>query len=257
MPQDDNSFLFGNNRIATATSGVSEYGHTFGGPHDRSGTSREHCNGILIHLLHRLDLTDPAVPIVIPGIRWLPLYYCFDYRATELGYRLISEEELVTYFPTDDPNVSEEESWPADDYPLEFPKCAIKVEAYAFDSTRLDEAYEWAGIFGIGNLSAPDQAAAKKRVTELMKALELSVPQTDEDFEDALCRPFIQGKPVGSCLNPDCSNGTESGRLTTFALIPAEPVEGIHTFGRWGGGTELIFQICQKCHTIRVSNQCD
>jgi hypothetical protein len=55
-----NTFLFGDTRIATATSGRSKYGHTFGGPHDRNGTSREDCNGLLIHLLHRLDLTDPA-----------------------------------------------------------------------------------------------------------------------------------------------------------------------------------------------------
>ena len=36
---------------------------------------RYDCDGILIHLLHRLDLTDPAIPFSIPGLRWLPLYY--------------------------------------------------------------------------------------------------------------------------------------------------------------------------------------
>src|SRR3954466_15464919 len=77
-------------RIATATSGRSKYGHTFGGPHDREGTSREDCNGILIHLLHRLDMTDPGIPFTIPGVRWLPFYYCFDFRANDLSYRLIS-----------------------------------------------------------------------------------------------------------------------------------------------------------------------
>src|SRR5262249_18125580 len=154
-----NTFLFGENRIATATSGRSKYGHTFGGPHDRKGTSRENCNGILIHLLHRLDLTDPAIPFSIPGVRWLPFYYCFDFRANDLGYRLISDDELVAFFPTDDPNVSNEESWPDDDYPLEFPKSKIRIGACAYDPTDLNDAYQWAGVFGIGKLTKRDQAA--------------------------------------------------------------------------------------------------
>jgi hypothetical protein len=30
----------------------------------------------------------------------------------------------------------------------------------------------------------------------------------------------------------------------------------IHTFGRWGGDVQLIFEMCGRCYTIRVSNQC-
>lgn len=253
-----NTFLFGGYRIATATRGRSKYGHTFGGPHDRRGTSREDCKGILIHLLHRLDLTDPAIPISIPGIRWLPLYYCFDFRANDLGYRLISEEELVTFFPDDDPNVTTEESWPDDEgYPLEFPKSAIKITAHDYDPTDLDDAYRWAGVFGIEKLSKRDQAAAKKRVGELMDGLGLGSPDTEEEFERALSSPFMQGKPESPCLNPNCSNRKKGGQLKCIALMPAEPVKGVHTFGRWGGGVQLVFQICPKCYTIRVSNQCD
>jgi hypothetical protein len=253
-----NTFLFGDCRIATATSGRSKYGHTFGGPHDRKGTSREACDGILIHLLHRLDLTDPAIPLSIPGIRWLPLYYCFDFRANELGYRLISDEELVTFFPFDDPNVSKEESWPDDDYyPLEFPKSSIKVAAYDYDPTDLEDAYQWAGVFGIGKLSRRDQAAAKRRAAELAEGLGFYAPETEKEFEEALSSPFMQGNPDNSCLNPKCSNRRKKSSETTIALIPAEPVKGVHTFGRWGDGVQLIFQLCPKCYTIRASNQCD
>jgi hypothetical protein len=252
-----NSVLFGDYRIATATSGRSKYGHSFGGPHDRKGTSREDCNGILIHLLHRLDLTDPAIPFTIPGVRWLPLYYCFDFRANDLGYRLISGERLVTFFPTDDPNVSNEESWPDDDYPPEFPKSSIKIAAYEYDPTDLDDAYRWAGVFGIGKLAKRDQAAAKKRVAELAEGLGLYAPETAKEFDEALSSPFRQGKPNSPCLNPKCVNRHKKGQLTPIALLPAEPVKGIHTFGRWGGGVQLIFRMCPKCYTIRVSNQCD
>lgn len=252
-----NTILFGDYRIATASSGRGIFGHTFGGPHDRKGTSRADCNGILIHLLHRLDLTDPALPISIPGVRWLPLYYCFDFRANELGYRLISDDELVTFFPTDDLNVSKEESWPDDEgYPQEFPRSEIKIEAYDYDPTRLEDAYRWAGVFGIGKLSEADRVAAKERAANDMECLGFGVPETESEFEAALSRPFIQGKPASPCLNPECSNRTERGRLTTVAIVPAEPVAGIHTFGRWGGEVELIVQMCPKCYAFRVSNQC-
>jgi hypothetical protein len=251
------TFLFGDYNIAAATRGRGKYAHIFGGPHDRKGASRKDCNGILIHLLHRLDLTDPAIPITIPGVRWLPLYYCFDFRANDMGYRLISDEEMVTFFPTGDPNISREESWPDDDFPREFPKSTIKIAAFDYDPTDLEDAYHWAGVFGIGKLSKRDQAAAKKRVAELMDGLGLGVPETEEDFDRALCSPFWQGKPDDPCLNPKCPHRKKRGALTTIALMPAEPVKGVHTFGRWGGGVQLVFQMCPKCYTIRVGNQCD
>ncbi len=250
------TFLFGENRIALAESGRSKYAHTFGGPHDRKGTSREVCNGILIHLLHRLDLTDPAIPISIPGVRWLPFYYCFDFRANDLGYRLISDEELVTFFPTDDRNVSKKEAWPAKNYPQMFPKSSIKIAACEYNPTDLDDAYQWAGVFGIGKLSKRDQAAAKKRVAERAEGLGFYPPQTEQEFEEALHDPFMQGKPDSPCLNPQCVNRDKKGQLTTIALVPAEPVAGVHTFGEFGDGTQLIFRMCPKCYAIRVSNEC-
>src|SRR5262245_33936165 len=125
MRAANTSFLFGDYRIATVASGKGKFAHTFGGPHDRKGTSREECNGILLHLLHRLDLTDPTIPIAIPGIRWLPLYYCFDSRVNHLGYRLIGDHAMAVYFAKDDPYVTEYEDWPEENYPQEFPKSNI------------------------------------------------------------------------------------------------------------------------------------
>lgn len=251
------TFLFGDATIATASSGQSRYGHTFGGPHDRKGTSREECDGIWIHLLHRLNLEDPAIPIVIPGVRWLPLYYCFDFRANDLGYRLLSEESLTTFFPDDDPDVTNREEWPDEGYPSEFPSSPIKIEAHDYDPANLEDAYAWAGIFGIDKLSRADRSAVKKRVSEEMDSYGFTPPETEKEFQEALSRPFMQSKPNRRCLNPGCPNRKRKGQLSTIALLPAEPVKGVYTFGRWGGGVQLIVQMCRKCHTIRVSNQCD
>jgi hypothetical protein len=207
--------------------------------------------------LHRLDLSDPAIPIVIPGVRWLPLSYCFEFRANDLGYRLLSEESLVTFFPDDDPNVASEESWPDDNYPLEFQKSSIEVARYPYDPTKLDDAYAWAGVFGIDRLSEADQEAAKKRVAEEVEGLGFYPPESEEEYSEALSWPFAQGKPVGECLNPGCPNHTKKGQLSTIALLPAEPVEGVHTFGRCGVAVQLVFQLCERCYTIRVTNQSD
>jgi hypothetical protein len=256
MKRKPRTFLLGDKAIATASTGRSKYGHTFGGPHDRKGASREECRGILIHLLHRLNLEDPDVPITIQGIRWLPLYYCFDFRKNDLGYRLISDEELVTYFPEDDPNVTDHEEWPDDDYPPEFPRSSIEVAPYGYDPTNLEDAYAWAGIFGIDELSESDRAIVRSRVAEEVEGLGYFPPETEEEFREALSNPFIQGKPIDACLNPDCPNHEARGRLSTIALMPAEPVEGVRVFGRWGSDVQLIFQMCGICHTIRASNQC-
>jgi hypothetical protein len=137
------------------------------------------------------------------------------------------------------------------------PKSHIKVAAYDYDPTDLGDAYRWAGVFGIGKLSKGDQAAAKERVAELMDGLGLGVPETEKDFAEALCSPFMQGKPDTPCLNPRCGNRKKRGSLTPIDLMPAEPVKGVHTFGPYGRGLQLIFQMCPRCYTIRVSNQCD
>lgn len=251
-----NAFLFSDWKIATATSGRSDYGHTFGGPHDRTGTSRDECGGILIHLLHRLNLDDPAIPFTVPGVRWLPFYYVFDFRVNSVGYQLNSDDSLQTFFPTDDPNVTDHEEWPDDDFPAEFPRSDIAVSPRDYDPTYLDDAYLWSGIFGIGKLSAKDQAAAKKRVSDELDELGFGRPETEHDYYEAFSSPFMQGKPNNTCLNPDCVYHAAAGQLSVIALMSGEPIKGVHTFGKSGDDVTLIFELCPKCYTIRVSNEC-
>lgn len=250
------SFLFGDWKIARARAGRGRFGHTFGGPPDRAGTSRAECHDLHIHLLHRFDLTDPAIPFSVPGVRWVPIYYCFDFRLNDLGYRLLSDDALTAFVPTDDKNVSATESWPDENYPMEFPRSKIAISPHPYDPTDLDDAYSWAGVFGIDKLSPKKQAAAKRREAEWTESLGFHPPETDDEFREATGRPFSQGRPKGACLNPDCENASRIGSLATVALIPGEPVPGVHTFGQWGKGVQLIVQKCPLCHTFRVSNEC-
>ncbi|MBX9624910.1 MAG: hypothetical protein K2X82_13980 [Gemmataceae bacterium] len=250
------TFLFGDHVIAAATAGRGRYGHTFGGPPDRGGAARADCGGLLIHLLHRFDLSDPAVPAAVPGVRWLPLYYCFDFRTNDLGYRLVGDEAMEVFVPADDPNVAAREEWPADGYPPVFTRSDIRVKPHPYDPTDLEDAYAWAGVFGTDRLSPADRAAARERAAAEAEMCGSSPPETDEEFREAMSSPFVQGRPAGGCLNPRCQGYGANGELVPVALVPAEPVAGVHTFGELGGDVTLIVQKCLRCHTLRVTNQC-
>jgi len=184
----------------------------------------------------------------------MPLYYVFDLRANELGYRLTSESSMVTYFPSDDPNVSESEEWPSDGYPSEFPLSKITILPRGYDPTNLDDAYFWAGVFGVSQLSSNDQAAARKRVAKLMEDYGMDPPETDEDYDSCLSSPFAQAKPSSDCLNPDCENHGVYDKLQVVAIVPPEPVPGVRLWG--GADVQIVFELCPSCYTIRASNQC-
>ncbi len=89
-----------------------------------------------------------------------------------------------------------------------------------------------------------------------MEGLGYYAPVTEKEYQDCLSSPFVQGKPDESCLNPRCRHRKKKGQLSTIALMPAEPVKGVHLFGLWGTDTFLIFQLCKHCYSIRVTNQC-
>ncbi|GAB5406966.1 MAG: hypothetical protein Aurels2KO_51970 [Aureliella sp.] len=247
------SRLFGNLRIVDAVLGHAPYAHTFGGPPDRDAATPEHTHGIRLHLLHRFDLSDPLIPITIPGLKWLPLYYVFDFRANQVGYTLQSDSFMTTFFPDDDPNVSSEESWPASNFPIEFARHDIKLTTHPFDPRNLDEASEWAGIFGIRHLNASHRAELRKRVEEYCDRVG-EYPPNGDDLSEYLCSPFWQGPPNNCCINPKCENHSVPKSLQVFAIVPHEPVPGLEIWG--GADVQTIFEICPMCYTIRSSNQC-
>ena len=247
------SNLFGELEIIDVAAGQSDYAHTFGGPPDREQAFPDHTHGIRLHLLHRFDLSDPLVPLSVPGLKWLPLYYVFDFRVNEVGYKLSSDSSMTTYFPSDDPNVSTEESWPSPDFPMEFTVHSVKVSTRLFDPSSLEESETWAGVFGIEHLNKKQRAKLRKRIEKHCKTFGM-YPPSDDDLAEFLNSPFWQGPPKGTCLNPSCSNYRLSNTLNVFAIVPHDPIPGLEIWG--GADVQIIFEICPLCHTIRSTNQC-
>lgn len=249
------TLFFYNWSITSAGLGESRFGHSFGGPPAHRGARRENCQGRLLHLLHHINLADPAIGLEVAGIQWLPLYYCFDFRVNALGYRLLSDHDVQVYFWHDEANVSDTEQFPDDDYPTEFPRRPIALDRFAYDPTDREDAYRMAGIFGIERLSAEDRRWVLEQEAESFEETCGYRAESEEELLESFSHPFVQGPPNSRCPNPDCPNHTVPGNLRVIAMMPAEPVPGVHTFGRWGGGARLIFELCPQCHTIHVSNE--
>ncbi len=249
---DDSSTLcFHDHRVTCAKEGISKYGHTFGGPIAHPGATRKKCKGRLLHLLHRINLQDPVIGLKIPGVQWLPLYYCFDFRVNAFGYRLTSDADLQVYFWRKEQNVSKEESFPDDDYPTEFPQRKIALKRFSYDPTNRKDAFSMAGVFGIDRLSAKDRAWVLRQ-----EAATSISSETEEELLASLSSPFVQCRPNSQCPNPDCKNHAIRGALQPIALVPNEPVKGVQLFGLYEDDVQLIFELCPDCNTIHVCNQC-
>jgi hypothetical protein len=65
-----------------------------------------------------------------------------------------------------------------------------------------------------------------------------------------LSSPFVQGRSDRPCLNAKCPDRKKKGRLTPIALMPAEPVKGVHLIGRWSVGVQLISLMCPECYHL-------
>jgi hypothetical protein len=58
-------------------------------------------------------------------------------------------------------------------------------------------------------------------------------------------------------LESEVFQSQEKGTVDSDGVDACRVRKRVHTFGRWGSDAQLIFQICRKCYTIRVSNECD
>jgi hypothetical protein len=63
---------------------TSEFGHQFGGGQEYRGTVPEGARKA-VHLLFRLSLRDPLMPLQLEGVDWLPVFYSFQYDGCGMG----------------------------------------------------------------------------------------------------------------------------------------------------------------------------
>ncbi len=230
---------------------ASGYDHSFGGnPSDCDLTFTG--PAIPLHLLFRLDLSDPRIGIDIPGVRWLPLCYGFGFGGGHTAYLVRSDTLVETLEPVDkcfDPH------FPYPDYPQSFPNHPLGLIEREYDPSDVDDALAFSAVFGLGGLSPASRTLAIARLEkhdffEEVDAFEM----TKDQFLDTCEYPFIQGPPESQCPNPDCATDSQDGAMVVFSLLDGDPVPDVSLFGDLG--VQFIFQICLSCRCSRVSNQC-
>jgi hypothetical protein len=265
--------------------GAGEFSHTFGGTPHSFGIRFTNCSPL--HLIYRLDLADPAAPVGRPDLKWLALVYHFSDAsfAGELVYQVRSDTEIQVLSPA---LQQFNPDFPYSNFPPFFDETAIHFERQPYECTRAEDAVRMAALFGLNSLSDVEMERAVELADESCGTISAwGLPDwTPENIVRSAHRePFAQGSPIAECTNPDCSAPIEYRRKSisvsvndeladflgdsTFA-IPARDVrqESLRVFAiveptplrrqLWGDQRiQLIYQICELCKCIRVTNQCE
>lgn len=219
-------------------SGVGEHGHRFGGTpqHTIRGAHADETN---VHCLYLLDCDDPALPGVLKGRRWLPLYYPLFNNACDFAYQIHSDTEIEIHLVSDD----QDYDFPYEDYPKTLPENPVHVQPLSYEQGKTLVYYFNAEF-------------------ELTRD---AVSDADKEFVRGLGYPFtqiggiqymMQGRPERKCPNPNCEYSDFSNMHTIFGVVWNNPVPDFKIWGEYGDYNQLIFQICPKCPTIWVCNRC-
>lgn len=242
-------------------SGQSKYGHTFGTLVDYSGLKVGRGKPP-VHVLFRINLKDPCVSLKLGTISWLPLLCAIRYGACHLGYRVDSDDSVTILHQAD------RQLWdgfPSADYPTILPVEPVAFRRRKYRATDPQDVYVWAGVFGYEHVSQRQFGRVVNWAQEVgvVDETDLSEGETIESFlRESEC-PFVQGRPVEACPNPDCPNSRRKQSLKTLAVFSQEldPIERRRgkVKSLWGDNCEdlqIIYQICPKCSAISTTNQC-
>mgnify|MGYP007059394867 FL=1 len=249
----------------------SAFSHSFGGAVQHQGAvTQEH--GDPLHLLYRLNTDDPEIPISIPGVRWVPLYYCFNWRSgMTVGYRVESESKIETFplarrFKN---YVSDESEYPYDGFPDQFDIRAVVATRSAFDPLNREHVREYIDVFGTESLG---ERSRRELIDDLRSDYNLLDEGPADDSDEALLMtisgPSCQGHPENTCPNPGCGNHSAPRSMRIIAIVPAYPFgdsvehETLDVFSPWGeqcdlpcSDLEIVYEMCPVCSAIMATSQ--
>ena len=241
--------LFGHNpqsRVEDCIGSRSEHAHTFGG-HSRD-FQLEFVNAPLpLHLIYCLDLRDPLLPFTLPGCNFLPLLYSFNY-GTECCYQVVSDTKIVLLHPSETENLYP--PWAAPEF---FPIQSTSFSPKSYDPTNADDVMNWKGVFGWDGLGGHERDRALELAKERSSLTIEDGLDDDWTYADVISSmydpPFAQSKPAHSCENPDCTHDQLQVIALQDHVVPSELI--------WPDkNVQTIWEMCNSCLCITVSNQC-
>lgn len=245
-----------------------EHHHTFGGESSHEGVIPPEGKKP-VHLFYQIDLTDPRVGLRFPalGLTRLPLYYALGNLGGPFLYRVVSDSRIeILSQPYPVPHRAEA----MQRYPKPFRRQIMYLGEHNYDPTNPGQVYEYAGLFGIGVLSAEQKAELRVNMDRWFAAnlphrslLEGYVVEEGDDYEDppleelvAEYCPFTQGMPRAICPNPDCKRSRSRKELPVLAYLEPEPRDPFYKRIAGGDSGQLIWSVCPECASLSVGNPC-
>lgn len=266
------------------------YGHSFGSDLASKGIRIVNSEKPF-HLLYHLNLADPAIGLSIPHVHWLPLCYGFAYASknADFIYRVLNDNEIKLIAP-DSLDFDPDSPYPG--YPTVFPESPLTFLKQPYDPGVAEDALGLAAVFGVEQLPEGEMQRAIELVRQqgLLEEWTKSGTFADWSPKDLLRsmykEPFAQGAPLKNCENPSCTAEIAYRSDSISYSLPKEMFpdfddadlemhleardirrDSRHVFALhqpaendtqlWGDPyVQLIWDICEECHCISVTNQC-
>jgi hypothetical protein len=233
------------NSIVRAVPLAGKFLHRFGGQPAHRGTVPRGDKQPL-HLLYTFDTYDPLFPIKISNARFLPLYYCFPYNTSDIGYKVVSDTEIEILHMRTRRAMPD---FPYENYPANFPEVPVSLVPVTYEEHKTLIYY----------MALEDHFMERDYLNE-----------ADKRFIESIGYPFTQiggvqrmwqGVPEVGCPNKKCENHNDEYSMGVFAVIWNQPVPDVYLWDvepdfRDNTDVQLIFQICSECHAIYVCNRC-
>jgi hypothetical protein len=220
----------------------SRYGHFFGGEALHEGARFKGAKTPL-HLVYCFNLSDPALDAIKrpKGLKWFPLYHGFQFDGCRFGY-LVESEDRIRVFSGPQKFAAD---FPYDDYPEVFPRVPVRAELLGYEAQK---------TLTLANLLVSsgdeDLRGVSKRDRDRLWSWHYPFTQVGGFHR------FIQGPPGTHCPNPSCRFHGQT--MEVLATVWNEPVPGVNLWIEEGGDyVELVYEQCDTCGTVWVSNQCD
>jgi hypothetical protein len=252
-----------NLRTGSVDEGTGDFGHTFGGParHD----------GVLLagldrpaHLLSCFDLSDPALGLSIPGLRWLPIYHAF--YASGLVYRVATDDRIEILEQPFAGGVPAETRRASARFPARFRQRRVTVQARPDDPKDHSDLAMYGAVLGAGGLTEAEKKELQKDVEENYPGLIIDLlgepPYSSfDEFLSHMCGIlFPHGLPRRVCPG-GCKKGRSRLEMTFWLNVePEEDDKGDYrriyqAVGGADSGRRRVL-VCPKCYTVAVANPC-
>jgi hypothetical protein len=230
--------------IARVVPGVpGSFDHRFGGTPVHRGI-KPRGGSQPLHLLYTFDTKDPLVPVRVPRVRYLPLYYCFTYNAGAVGYRVVSDAEIeILYMETK----KVQPDFPYENYPIEFPETPVSLTPISYEDHKTLVYY----------LTCEDYNLERKYFSKEDSAF---LKQSGYPFTQlGGIQRMWQDTPDVPCPNRSCENHKFNCFMQVFAVVWNHPVPNVSLWdddpkSRWE--VQIIFQVCPQCRSIYACNRC-